>query len=638
MLSKADAVGDLAPSELELLAQAAWWVGRLPIAIEARERAYAGAMRLGQTADAAVAAVSLGRDNLLRNDLAVSNAWLNRAQKLLDGLPENVGHGYLAACRAFGAALSGDLDASLAHATTAVEIGERLKDSDLTAFSKSEQGAALVALGRVEEGLALIDESTLAAVGGELEPGIAGGVCCSSIESCAALGDWTRAASWIEAQDRWCRREGINGYPGLCRVFRAEIKQFRGSWLEAEAEARQASVELEGFMPAAAGSAFYRVGELRLLRGDLRAAEEALVRAHAFGTDPEPALSLLRLAEGRTDVAASGIQRALDEPSAMLSWRAPPGSPLHRLPLLRAQVEIAIAAGDLDVARAAADEIGLISTDFPGAVATAAAMTAAGAVELGARNSSAAVVSLRQAVQAWTSLAAPYDAARARLLLSLAYEADRAPERAILELHAARSTFERLGAALDLRRAEARLATLQGSAAPTQSDDAERVVRTFVFTDIVDSTRLGGLLGDDQWAKVIRWHDGAIRKIVAEHGGEEIKATGDGFFLAFADADAAIDAMIAVQRRLAEQRDTQGFATSVRIGLHTAEASRAGLDYLGMGVNYAARIGAAASEHEVLASTATLAAARRSFPDQHRRSLALKGIPDPVEVASIAWR
>jgi hypothetical protein len=172
-------------------------------------------------------------------------------------------------------------------------------------------------------------------------------VCCTSIETCAALGEWSRAATWTEAQDRWCRREGINGYPGMCRLFRSEIKQFRGSWLEAEAEARQASVELEGYMPAATGTAFYRIAELRLLRGDLRGAEEALVRAHGLGVDPEPVLSLLKLAQGQVQAAADGIREALEHPGRNLSWRAPPGSPLHRLPLVRAQVEIAIAAGDL---------------------------------------------------------------------------------------------------------------------------------------------------------------------------------------------------------------------------------------------------------------------------------------------------
>ncbi|HVM24011.1 MAG TPA: hypothetical protein VM253_01265, partial [Candidatus Limnocylindrales bacterium] len=309
LLSEADAAGGLAPMELELLAQAAWWTGQLPLAMEIRERAFGAASRSGDTAAAGMSAIALARDNVLRNDMAVARAWLSRAARLVEGTPENLGHGYLSAVRSFAAALTGDPREALEEASRAVEIGERLGDRDLATMASSEKGFALVALGRVEEGLALIDEATVAAVGGELEAGTAGGVCCTSIETCAALGDWGRAASWTEAQDRWCRREGINGYPGMCRLFRSEIKQFRGAWLEAEAEARQASVELAGFMPAAAGKAFYRIGELRLLRGDLVAAEEAVARAHALGIDPEPMLSMLRLAQGRTDLAAASIER-----------------------------------------------------------------------------------------------------------------------------------------------------------------------------------------------------------------------------------------------------------------------------------------------------------------------------------------
>ena len=637
-LSAADAQGQLSPAELDMLADAAWWTGRMPIALEVRERAYAAATRVGDIGAAAVAAVGLGRDNLLRNNIAIANAWLNRAAHLLEGVPENIGHGYLAACRAFAAALSGDADGSLAGATAALDIGERLGDRDLIAFAASEKGSALVSVGRVEEGLALIDEATIAAVGGELEPRIAGGVCCASIETCSALGELSRAAAWIEAQDRWCRREAINGFPGMCRVFRAEIKQFRGAWLEAEAEARQASVELEGFMPAAAGSAFLRIGELRLRRGDFRGAEEALVRAHSLGTDPEPTLSLLRLAQGRPDAAMAGVRRALDEPFSMPSWRAPPGSPLHRLPLLRAQVEIAIAAGDVPTARAAADGLREVVDAFPSAISRAASMTATGAAELGEGSPATAARTLRQAVAAWNELAAPYEAARARMTLAEAHEAEGAPERAILELHAARAAFERLGAAPDLRRAEQRLAAHQDATAGPIAPADERVTRTFVFTDIVDSTRLAEALGDEAWGALMRRHDRSLRAVITEHGGEEIKATGDGFFLAFADAGAAIDAMIAVQRRLAADREEHGFAPAVRIGLHTAEASRSGLDYLGRGVNYAARIGAAAGDGEIVASEATFAAARRSVPESGRRSLELKGIAEPVPVASVPWR
>jgi class 3 adenylate cyclase len=161
-------------------------------------------------------------------------------------------------------------------------------------------------------------------------------------------------------------------------------------------------------------------------------------------------------------------------------------------------------------------------------------------------------------------------------------------------------------------------------------------VRPFVFTDIVDSTKLTELLGDEAWSRILAWHDQAVRGVVAEHGGQEIKETGDGFFLAFDDPDQAIDAALAIQRRLAEQRRVHAFAPQVRIGVHRAEASRAGLDYVGGGVNLAARIGAAAKGSEVLVSAATLAVSRRRDLPLERRSVSLKGISDPVEVAAVS--
>jgi class 3 adenylate cyclase len=159
-----------------------------------------------------------------------------------------------------------------------------------------------------------------------------------------------------------------------------------------------------------------------------------------------------------------------------------------------------------------------------------------------------------------------------------------------------------------------------------------------MFTDIVDSTRLAETLGDEAWDGVIRWHDKTLRAAVAEQGGEEVKATGDGFFLAFADADQAIEAAITIQRRLVEQRRSAGFAPAVRIGLHRAEANRVGLDYTGTGVNQAARVGAEAEGDEILVSATTFAGARHAFAEGGRRTVKLKGLAEPVEVVSIAWR
>lgn len=639
LLVEADRAGSLTAQELELLAEAAWWLGMLPTAIEVRERAYSAAIKSGETETAVVVAVWLARDHLFRNSLSVASAWLSRADRLLEGVPENPGHGWVAATRAFHDALAGAPERTLEEATKAQEIGARFGDRNLEALAMSERGAALVALGRLEEGLALVDEATVAAVGGELDPATAGGICCTTIESCAAIGEWGRAVEWTEAQDRWCRREGISGYPGMCRLFRAEIKRLRGSWLEAEAEARRASDEMMGYIPTAVGGALYQIAEIRLARGDLPAAEEALQRIHALGTDPEPALSLLRLAQGHVAAAATGIRRALEEPTETPAWRGPPGSDVYRMPLLAVQVEIALEAGDVTTARAAADEMTATAERYGTLQLRATALAATGAVEVAERETPTGTRTLRSAAQAWLEFGSPYEAARVRLRLAEAYAATGQPDDALTEAESARSTFEEMGAVPGLRRAQALIDGLPASGRTGgAASSARRDVRAFVFTDIVDSTRLVELLGDEAWSRLLRRHDETLRAVVAAHGGTEIKATGDGFFLAFEEPRAAIDAVVEIQRRLVEQRTAHGFAPEVRIGVHLAEATRSGLDYIGVGVNQAARIGAAAGGGEILASAATVAAAGRALPEADRRTLELKGLGQPVEVVSIAWR
>lgn len=582
-------------------------------------------------------AIKLAAGNIYRSSDALSGAWLQRAEHLLEGVDESPGHGWLAATKAFRAAVTGDLDLALAESINAEGIAARTGDRDLAAMAQSEHGFALIARGNLAEGMPMIDEATLAAVGGELEPDTAGGICCTNIGACTTLGQMARAAEWTDAQDRWCKREGIAGYPGMCRLYRSEIKEFNGRWLEAEAEAQQASVELAGFIPAAAGLALYRIGEIRLRRGDLVEAEDALTRAHALGAHVEPALSLLRLAQGRVQVAADGIREAIERPPRTPSWHAPPGSDLYRMPLLRAQIEIALAAGDESTARMALEQLESIADRFGSAAMTATTTGARGLLELRTGQTAEATRTLRDAVEAWTDLDAPYDAARARLAVAEALAAGGQIDRAAMELHAARSAFDQLGAALELRRADAVGASIGIAPDAASSTAAARELKAFAFTDIVDSTRLGEALGDTAWHAVLRRHDETVRSVVAEHGGEVVKHTGDGFFLAFGDPARAIEAMVSLQRRLAAHREREGFAPTVRIGIHAAEATRSGTDYLGTGVSLAARIGAAANGSEILVSRATLDAANRSFPMSGERTLELKGIAAPTDVVSVAW-
>jgi class 3 adenylate cyclase len=193
--------------------------------------------------------------------------------------------------------------------------------------------------------------------------------------------------------------------------------------------------------------------------------------------------------------------------------------------------------------------------------------------------------------------------------------------------------FERLGATLDLKRVDALLGE---EGAPSTS---ERVTRTFMFTDIVTSTDLVGIMGDEAWGELLSWHNRELRSAFASHRGEEVKTTGDGFFVSFAKAADAIESAVDIQRRLLRHRRDHGFAPTVRIGLHTAEATRDGRDYRGGGVHVAARVGAAASGEEILVSSDVLEEAGQTrFKTSEPRSLRLKGVREPVEARSIDWR
>src|SRR6185436_2723614 len=102
-------------------------------------------------------------------------------------------------------------------------------------------------------------------------------------------------------------------------------------------------------------------------------------------------------------------------------------------------------------------------------------------------------------------------------------------------------------------------ATSGEATAPTSGRAEERVTKTFMFTDIVTSTDLVGLIGDEAWGELLRWHDRELRAAFARHGGEEANHTGDGFFVAFSDAANAIECAVDIQRSLARHRREHGF-------------------------------------------------------------------------------
>jgi len=626
LLRQADAAKTLDAEGLEMLADAAWWMAEPDESLAARERAHVAFAAAGNKRRAAAVALRLGQDNGNKRAFAAAGAWLERAGKLLEGDEDCVEYGYLLFVQiAVGHAEMG-LDPTVAIARRAADLGKRFGDRDLQAYAAMGEGLTRIAYGDVAEGLARLDTATVAAVAGELTVFTTGWIYCGTIGACRDLADYRRASEWTEATTRWCERQSVTGFPGICRVNRAEVIERRGSWAQAEQEARKACDELQRFqISEVAALGFYAIGDIRLRMGDLPAAEDAFRRAHELGTVPEPGLALVRLAQGDAPAAAASLRRAL----ANERERSP------RARLLPAEVDVALAIGDRERAREASKELDALAVTFGTAAMDAIAGTARAALQLADGDAVSAERSISAALRQWQELEMPYDVAKARVLLAAALRAQGDEAAAKLELRAARSTFERLGARLDIRRASDLLGDEAHvtSAEPTQ----ERVTRTFLFTDIVRSTKLVDALGDIAWQDVIRWHDQTLRSLIAEHQGQEIRHQGDGFFVSFANAGDAVECAVAIQRRLAAQRRAQGFAPQVRIGMHTADAHRRGLDYTGFGIHEAARIGGVAGADEILVSAATLESAAKAYPSE-KRTVTLKDIAEPVEVASIDWR
>jgi class 3 adenylate cyclase len=604
------AEGALSPDDLDALGQAAHATGRLDEAIRAHEAAFSGYVQAGDRRRAAIVAMwQLSVEYWNKGLTSVADGWDQRAARLLEDEPECVEHGWIA----FGL---GDTDRAL-------ELARRFGDRTLEARCLHRRGRELVDQGRVTEGMALIDEVCATIAAGEIRPYEASILYCLTTGLCVGVADYRRAREWSEITYRYVLGFGPSVFSSICRVNRAEIMNVRGSWDEAEREALAAIEELHGLDPEMLGLAFRELGEVRMKRGDLEGAEEAFRQAHEAGVLPQPGLALLRLAQGKPDAALSLIKRTLEE--------EPGGRPRRMRALLPALVTIALEAGNRESARSAADELGEAGEEYGTPALRAGAAGARGAVQLADGQMGEAAKSLRKSLHLWTDADAPYEAARVRLLLGQTYLTLGETESAVLELDAARSAFEHLGALPDAKRAEDLLQRAVLEAVPM------RAFRTFLFTDIVGSTALIEAIGDEAWEGLHRWHDESLRHCFAEHGGGELDHAGDGFFVAFPNPRAAVDCAAQIQRRLAEHRQEHGFAPQVRIGVHAAEAMRSGGSFTGRGVHAAARIAALAEGGEILASVDTIKDLD-GFRISEPRVVTLKGIAQPVQVVSLDWR
>ena len=452
------AAGSLGLADLERLSKAAYMLGRPAESIQVLERAYQEATRAADLAGAARASFWLGFSLVNEGEMARGGGWFARAERLLveDGTPR-VEAGYLLIPAGVGALQRGAIAEAMAAFEEMGRIAERFSDPDLAALSRLGRGEALIGLGERDRGMALLDDAMVAVTGGEVSPLIAGIIYCAAIEAFHQVFDLRRAQEWTAALTRWCEAHPESvAYRGRCLVYRAELMVLHGAWHDADEEARRARDMLAGPpVNPEIGEALYQQAELERLRGSYRRAEAAYRRAAEHGRRPEPGLALMRVAQGRADVALATIRRALDETTEVIA----------RPRLLGPAVEIMLAAGDTYGARAATDELAALAAASDAPLLRAIALNAEGAVRLAAGDARGALPALREAWETWRDLDVPYEAARVRVLVARACEALGDQEMAAMELDAARRGLEELGAGPDLVRLAERGRRSRGGAA-----------------------------------------------------------------------------------------------------------------------------------------------------------------------------
>jgi len=439
-----DAVGSLNQGDLPFFAEVAYAAGHLEVTISAWERVHAAGLAADDRVAAGGAAARIAMHLLFDTALmAPVRGWLKRAERLLDGHTGAPAYAWYAVVRAYERLLSGDHDAARPWADRAIEVGSRVEPA-AGAIGQVAAARLLLLEGDVDAGLSLLDEVGVTTMSGGLDPLSTGVVYCELICAFQGVAQYDLAEEWTEVMERWCESNAIGSLHGRCRVHRAEILRLRGLCDEAEDEASAACDELRPYLRRELGWPLTELGEIRLRRGDADGAERAFSAALHAGWDPQPGLAMVHLARGSVTIAAEMMRDALHRPMLVPSKERPPHSGLQRAPLLAAEVEIAIADGEIDRARIAAAELERIADRFRSRALVAAARLARGRVQLADGEAAEARETLEGALQSWAEIGAPYELALTRRELARAYVLLGQPHQSRLESDVAKALLAKI--------------------------------------------------------------------------------------------------------------------------------------------------------------------------------------------------
>jgi DNA-binding CsgD family transcriptional regulator len=443
-LQRADAAQPLEVEDLARLSMSAFLSGDDGLSEAALVRAFKITLVHERWADAATCAFWLCFMLANGGQMARSSGWQERCRQLVDdhdlwraepGLA-------LVALQSHVMAESGQFEEAIEVAIPCATAAREVGAMDVWALAQLNVGHSLVGLQRRAEAIRVFDDLMIEVTDGALSPPTTGMAYCGVIAACLDLRDLRRAREWTAALASWSEDDSGVPYRGFCLVHRAQIMAMGGSWDDAMAEARSACSILH---EPGLGLAWYALGELHRLSGSYAEAEDAYRTANAIGQQPEPGLSRMRLAQGRTDLAAATMRRLYAEPQRT-----------DRADVLATYLEVMLACGDLDSARTASDELTTLAAGQDSVVLATMAVEADAAVLCAEGESPTAMPQLRRAWEGWRKLGMPHDAARVRVRIGDCCRALGDEASAQMEYDAARLVFEQLGAQPDLERLDER--------------------------------------------------------------------------------------------------------------------------------------------------------------------------------------
>ena len=455
------------PEALEGLGTAAWWLDLADLVFDSRERAYTLYQARGDRAAAARIAVWLAWDCwAFRGENAVANGWLQRARRLLDGLPACAERAWLEVREGSLCLLEeGDPERAHAMAGEGIRVAKEAGNLDLEMLGRAVQGLALVASGAVAEGMSGLDEVNTAIVAGELTDLVAIGLsCCYLIAACERVRDYDRATQWCTRLKVFCAKWGLRPLFAVCRTQYASICMWRGTWLEAEQELQAASGELAASRPAMTGDALVRLAELRRRQGRLVEATELFEQAGPHG------LAWL----GRAELAFDrGDLRAASEHASRYLRHVPTHNRTDRVAGLDVLIRATAGLEDWDGATTALAELTNIAAVVNTTPLKAAASFASGCVALGRGQADTARQHLEDAVDRYLQSGAPFEVGRARTELARALKALGRSDQAADEATRAIDLFSQLKAELEIGRARGVLESIDKSAKPADAGDRQ---------------------------------------------------------------------------------------------------------------------------------------------------------------------